>query len=327
MLARQLLIGAATATFLTASHGASDPTDAAGHWITKMIEATRSLDFEGSFVYFNGSGISSARLVHEISESGEEVQRLYALNGAHREVIRKGRETTLVLADGKRQRYADQFHSSLFPLAPTRDLEKLALSYTFELGTEDRVADRSCQGISILPRDEFRYGYQLWMDKETAVLMRADLVDGEGKRLEQLMFTEINIVEDANDDVALTAPIVSLTQESADEELPSSEIPGEASWYVDGGPPGFDEVMRRRKVEADDEFTDHLVLSDGLATVSVHIQPLATADEAVRGGSHMGAMSAYASVIDGFQVYVVGEVPQATVKAVALALVGPGDTR
>lgn len=319
---------------LAAGQVIAEGVDSADRWIARMIDATRSLDFEGSFVYFNGSGISSARVVHEVAESGEEVQRLYALNGPEREVIRQDRKTTLLLSDGKELSYADQFQSSLFPLVPTRDLDTLATSYRFELGPEDRVAGRPCQEISIKPLDEYRYGYNLWLDRETAVLMRADLLDRDGKRLEQLMFTEITIRQPSSGSGAGNAS--SATREAATGEgaatVPQSAdssavLARAADWRVEGGPPGFEEVYRARKASAPGEFTDHLVLSDGLATVSVHAQPLASAASAVEGESHMGAVSAYAKVVGEHQVYVVGEVPQATVRAVAEALRGPEDSR
>lgn len=322
-----LTAGALLAVCLVTAQGSDNPPATPAQWVERMVDATRTMNFHGSFVYFDGSGISSARVVHRVAESGVQVQRVYSLNGAQREVIRHDRKTTLVLPDGKKLTFADRFKTSLFPLAITNNLERLTESYRLVLRSEDRVADRPCQAISIVPLDEYRYGYDLWLDQETALLVRADLIGQGNKRLEQLMFTEIHI-GDRTTGGAATEPPARASEEALARasEGSSGESDPQQLWWLEGGPPHFREVYSSSDGDDQDGFTDHLVLSDGLATVSVHLQPLTEDREPVNGLSNMGAVSAFAGTRDGHQFYVVGEVPAATVKAVAKALRGPGAT-
>jgi len=322
-----LAAGALIAACFAAGQSSDSHPATAAQWVERMVAATRTLNFHGSFVYFDGSGISSARVVHQVAEGGVEVQRVYSLNGTQREVIRHDRKTTLVLPDGSKLTFADQFRSSLFALAITDNVDRLNESYRLVLRSEDRVADRRCQGISIVPVDEYRYGYDLWLDQETAVLMRADLIGHGNKRLEQLMFTEIHIGERTADSDAAEAPDAATNEPPIESGPESLQSQAERDWWLEGGPPHFEEVYYGSDAGEHDGFTDHLVLSDGLATVSVHVQPLVEDQEPVSGLSKMGAVSAYAGTADGYQFYVVGEVPPATVKAVAKALRGPGDAR
>ena len=60
----------------------------------------------------------------------------------------------------------------------------------------------------------------------------------------------------------------------------------------------------------------HIVLSDGLAAVSVFIEPLPPAAQVPEGSSQQGAVNIYTKSIGGQLVTVLGETPAVTVKQI-----------
>ena len=57
----------------------------------------------------------------------------------------------------------------------------------------------------------------------------------------------------------------------------------------------------------------HIVYSDGLAAVSIFIEPLAPRAKSLNGLSKRGALNIYTKPVDEYQVTVLGEAPPMTV--------------
>jgi len=45
----------------------------------------------------------------------------------------------------------------------------------------------------VLPKDDYRFGYRLCLDKETGLLLDAQLLDHDGSIRQQVLFTQIKI--------------------------------------------------------------------------------------------------------------------------------------
>lgn len=54
---------------------------------------------------------------------------------------------------------------------------------------------RTVQVVAVDPRDEFRYGYRLWIDEKTAMPLKTELCDGDGKVIEQIVFASLSLPE------------------------------------------------------------------------------------------------------------------------------------
>lgn len=292
-------------------------------WIEKSMAGISSLNFEGTFVYVQGGRLEAMRIVHGHDASGEW-QRLSSLSGAPRQVVLGSRSLTCSLPQGKVSLSSNDERASPFPVTLPANLDALAAHYRFELAGEDRVADHATQVLSLLPRDSLRYGYRLWLEEQTGMVVRTALLDERGEPLEQLMFTELHFL-----DSPPTPPADVPSRKDADapatqERLriqSGSGLGGQQAWTFATLPAGFAEVRFSRFDRlGDGRLTDHYVLSDGLATISVFVESLDSEEPLLRGYSRTGAMSALGRVIDGKQIVVIGEVPRSTVEAVALAL-------
>ncbi len=289
-------------------------------WLMKISRAARSLDYSGIFVYRHGTQLEAVRILHRGSSGGAPRERLVSLNGAPREVIRTEREVICLLPDMNsavvEYRKARGKH---FPLLLPERLPDLRDLYTIQLGGQGRVAGRQAQLVLISPRDEYRYGYRLWADRETGLLLKADLIDHRGRILEQFMFTHLTLGEPIPDSAFMSpadgAGGMRWYREEAVPAPPKAEgKEGEPAWVAERLPPGFRlSLFLTRRGPVHRQPIDHLVYTDGLATVSVFIEKREQGKPFMRGPRHLGAVHAFGRELDGYHVTAVGEVPAATV--------------
>jgi len=293
--------------------------DSAFDWLGKINRAARTLNYDGTFIYLHGDQLEAVRVVHRI-ENGRVQERVVSLNGAAREVVRTDQEVRCYLPDEKsvmvEHRRADETN---FPSLLPEQLSGLKANYEISLGRVSRVTGRSAQQVIIKPRDEYRYGYHLWADQDTGLLLQADVRNARDDLIEQFMFAQ----------VAIGAPIPTSALEPATRgegfawhrEAAAVEPTSHANgrWRVETLPSGF--RLSRQVVRPDSGRNvpvEHLLFTDGLATVSVFIEPLGEAESAgMLGASHVGAVNAFGARMSDHLVTAVGEVPAATVELMA----------
>ena len=292
--------------------------DDARRWLDQMSSALQSLNYDGTFVYLHDGKLETMRIVHQTGEHGE-MERLVSLTGSPREVLRDDRAVTCIMADSKSVTVGQRRPRQPFPVVP-EDLDSLSRYYQLQELGEDRMAGYMSRVITITPRDRFRYGYRFWIDASNYMLLKSDLIDVDGEAIEQVMFTHLNV----SNTIPVTALQPSLTgdgynwtRQGVDSHNPAAR-PGSPDWVVKRLPAGFKLTdFQRKRMRKDGASVEHMVFSDGLATMSVYVEKPGPDDKAFQGLSSMGAMNAFAAVVDDYQVTVIGEVPPATVQMVA----------
>jgi sigma-E factor negative regulatory protein RseB len=303
---------------LLAVAGQTFAQDNARRWLDDMSSALRSLNYDGTFVYLHDGKLEAMRVVHQTDEQGER-ERLVSLTGSPREVLRDDRVVTCIMADNKSVMVGKSRPRQPFPVVPD-DLESLSRYYQLQEAGDDRIAGYMARVITITPRDRFRYGYRFWIDTGNYMLLKSDLTGVDGKVIEQVMFTRLNVGDNLSVDAlqpSLTGDGYNWTRQGTDSRGPAAgaDLP---AWIVKQLPAGFEMTdFQHKRMRKEGARAEHQVFSDGLATMSVYIEKLNTDSEAFQGLSSMGAMNAFGAVVDGHQVTVVGEVPQATVQMVA----------
>ena len=303
---------------LLAVAGQTFAQDNARRWLDDMSGALRSLNYDGTFVYLHDGKLEAMRVVHQTDEQGER-ERLVSLTGSPREVLRDDRVVTCIMADNKSVMVGQSRPRQPFPVVPD-DLESLSRYYQLQEAGDDRIAGYMTRVITVTPRDRFRYGYRFWIDTGNYMLLKSDLTGVDGKAIEQVMFTRLNVGDKLPVDAlqpSLTGDGYNWTRQDTDSRGPAAgaELP---AWIVKQIPAGFEMTdFQRKRMRKEGAPAEHQVFSDGLATMSVYIEKLNTDSEAFQGLSSMGAMNAFGAVVAGHQVTVVGEVPQATVQMVA----------
>lgn len=290
--------------------------------VRRAMDAGRSLDYDGVFVYQREAALDSMRLIHRGS-GGTEVERLVSLSGPAREVLRDGSRVTCTFADDKEVMVEKRQPRDLLTIGITDSVDALTDEYEFRLAHTDRVAGRLTQVVQILPKTTDRYGYRLWIDTATQLLLKSVVLDHDGHPLEQVQFAQIAIGGPIGDE--LLKPEVTGVDFTwyTNEGSPAAPAPDAvtAGWQVSWLPPGFEmHTQQTQHMVASKLPVKHFVYSDGLATVSVFIEKLQGSTAPIEGYSSMGAVNAFSRVADDFQITVVGEVPQSTVRQIAAAV-------
>jgi len=286
-----------------ASSSASSSGDAV-QWLGRMSEALRQENYEGIFTYIRGTIFETVRIVHK-SEAGIETERLFNLNGEIRELFRQGNEIRCIHPE----RYLEAEHSvQIGPFTPAFPERVIATQdmYRLSMHEEGRIAGRSAVTLSITPKLDDRYGYRLWLDKESGLMLQSHKVE-HGRIREIFQFTKLEIKSDP-DELNLASSISGTTVSHA-LTFDFSEQRGKPRLRVSWVPDGFRQV----RISG-----DRLHFSDGVATFSVFI-------DSSKAGSLPNMMTRVGGTVvitrrlnqAGPQITVVGDVPMKTARRVA----------
>lgn len=300
-------------------------------WLEDMHRAFAEQSYDGVFTRFAGRDLSTLRIVHMVID-GEPRERLVHLNGAPRQIIRRGGEVTCIVApDDDLLTLSQQLPNGPFADVFVRDFSRVSGRYSLSVAGEDRVADRPAVQLTITPRDRHRYGYRLWLDRDSRLLLRSELVDADGGRLEFFQFTQIRIGSEV--DPASLEP--ELFSDSPSRQLkltsasPSAEVSSDIGWTPGWLPEGFTRITASRHPESGNlrQPLARMLYSDGLADVSVFIEAAEPAREtgAQVLESRDGATIAITRPVpgnvrssdSGHLITVVGEVPPETARRIA----------
>jgi len=310
---------ASRALLLLAFAAGQAPAQEARDWLARMNRAVEELSYRGTFVHVLGGTPETLEIVHR-NTGGESGERILSLDGPGREIVRQGDRVQGILPDQRivlleTRRDVSPLVSRLPSNAP-----ELETHYEIRLGGSARVADRPVQVLEIKPRDEFRYGYMLWLDEVTAMPLRSQLIDDKGEVVEQILFTEIEVPADIPAE-ALEATIdtTGFTTLGAAAAAPSG---ADIQWRAAAVPGGFTlSVAVQSEMAGSDTPVEHLVYSDGLATVSVFIEAPQSKADVGEGPSNVGSTNAFSLTLQGRKVTAMGEVPPQTVRTIASSLV------
>jgi sigma-E factor negative regulatory protein RseB len=216
-----------------------------------------------------------------------------------------------------------QYNRHILPKLADNSFGELEKVYKFKLESEDRVAGNRTQRILIQPKDKLRYGYRLWLGEDNHLLLKSDLINTNGKILEQAMFADINVVNQIPDEMLKPSSsgkgfsrIEQHKKTDGDQKVISSE------WMIKELPKGFSISSHIRQTLPNSEHpAEHWIATDGLASVSVYLEKVSDKKHTFEGLTHAGAMNVYGLLLDGYHVTVVGEVPANTVEMIARSVV------
>ena len=307
---------------LFSSAQADHPKDEVERWLEKMHHAAHMINYDGTFVYGQHDELSSMKILHAVDENGES-ERLTSLDGSRREVIRSGDTVICILPDKKSVVVDKSRPDSKFPPAFPLKVKQLSEFYIFHFSGEGRVAGHAARKLVITPKDKYRYGHQLWIDKKTGLLLKDHLIGDDGKIVEQFMFTQINypdMIEKTR--FSTNVKKEKFTWYKAEEPAVKSTANKSMNWKVVNLPPGFVSGMKRHhNMTMSAMPVEHFMFSDGLSSISVFVEKQMENSKNLMGSSTMGAVNAYGRAIGKYHVTVVGEVPNVTVKMIGNSVI------
>jgi sigma-E factor negative regulatory protein RseB len=303
-----------------ASATGDDPRD----WLARTDEALSKRNYEGVFVHEHAGESETLRVIHRVDGEGVS-ERLLSMDGSGREFIRKGAQLICYLPDQHLVLVEKTPDAALLLTGLPRIDASSAGQYGITELARTRVSGRDARVIAIVPTDQMRYGYRVWIDEGTAMPLKTQLRDSHGGVLEQIIFTSLNML--AHIPRSELEPAVDahgyrwIRRES--EPVDSSALT--VSWEANTLPAGFHMTASARQM-LPSGAVEHLVFSDGLASVSVFVEIGRAAGSSIRedDAATLGTSSAYSTVVQGYRVTAVGEVPPETVRVIARAIHNAG---
>ena len=303
-------------------------------WLDDMNRAFSELSYDGIFSYFSGQDLASLRVVHMVVD-GEQRERLVHLNGAPREIVRRGDEVACIVMPGDALlELEESIPSGPFARAFVRRYDRISESYGLSFFGEDRVADRIAVRVAVTPRDGNRYGYRLWLDKSTRLLLRSELVDAEGRRLEIFQFNQIRFgdevdaaqLEPEGKDGSLVSHLTLATKQP--QPVSREDLAWEAGWLPEGFSMAAADI---RRAPSSLKSINTIMYSDGLAAFSVFVEDMPDAGAAAMV-SRNGATVAVTHMINdpqnaSYLVTLVGEIPTPTAQRIARSVTPRSDSQ
>lgn len=289
-------------------------------WLKKMAAASRQLNYTGTFVYRHTAQTETSRIVHYVNQAGGEFEKMETLDGPMREVIRTNDQVICYLPES-RTVLIEKRGKRRFPALVPEQLTGVADNYVISVTETDRVAGHECRVILLVPKDKLRYGHRFCAEIASGLPLRARTLNEKNELLESFAFTQLTIGGSFNRDGVRSRYATKSKDWRVDHSAFSiAETPADTGWVLTQRPAGFKKMTElTRSFAGRAAKVSHIVYSDGLAAVSVFIEPMIKT-RPLQSLSHQGAVNIYTRSVSDYMVTVLGEAPATTVMQIANSL-------
>lgn len=287
-------------------------------WLVRIHEASSRQSYAGVFVVSVEGRMSSARIWHAC-EGGQQVERVESLSGQPRSTFRRN-EQVLTFFPERRVVLSESRESlGLFPNLLQSHPRSMAQFYEVQPMGSERVAGFMADVVQLRPQDRYRFGYRVWTEQKTSLVLKLQTLDGRGRVLEQSAFSELQL-----DPPVSFSSLAQMMDNTQGWHVETPELvkttPQAQGWTLRSGVPGFKSMNCYKRLMAAGpgvrhESTVQWVFSDGLASVSLfmeafdprrHLQPELQA---------LGSTYALSHRLNQWWITAVGEVPPQTLTA------------
>ena len=289
------------------------PDLTAEKWLTEMTDAMKTSDYMATIAYLENTEIKTFQIFHTLRD-GVERERIIALNSPMNEVVLDADHVAFFYPESQIKFIETQKKRRSILVNFPADLNQQEVHYQYQLAGGEKILGRETQIVLIKPKDDLRFERRFWIDRVTHLPLQFKLIGEDGQLIKQFVFTALT--------VGSSVP---------DEQLSAMTRFDPASWKVRHQQPvaapeqqweipdisGFRQVLHTQyTLPGSDQQVEHLLLSDGFASVSVYLDRAAKKSVAVRE-KKLGAIHAYSRQMGPYQVTVMGAVPVKTVQQIA----------
>lgn len=296
-------------------------------WLMRMHQASTIRSYTGTFVVSAGGNMSSAKIWH-VCEGKEQVERVETLTGAPRSIFRHNDQVITFMPDHKVARSEKRESLGLFPgLFQSAD-SRIADFYRFRQEGIDRVAGVDADIITLIPRDGLRFGYRVWTERNSGLVVKLQTLDSGGKVIEQAAFSELQFDAPVKMDQLLQM-MGRLEGYRVEKPVLLKTTASSEGWALKAPVAGFNSMScyRRpvstaagRATAVAGEGPLQWIFSDGLASVSIFVEPLDRQRHIRESSLSLGATQTLTKQLDAYWITLVGEVPLATLQLFASGL-------
>jgi sigma-E factor negative regulatory protein RseB len=295
-------------------------------WLLRMNEASRRRAYMGTLVVSSGGNMASSRIWH-VCDGEQQIERVESLTGIPRSTFRHN-DQVITFSPQSRVAVAEKRESlGMFPNLLKSSDSAIEQFYVARQAGVERVAGFEADVVQIEPRDKLRYGYRVWSELKTGLVVKLQTLDGQGQVLEQVAFLELQL--DAPVSMSKLAKMMASTEGYTVESPEMVKTTAEAEgWLMKTPVPGFKPMSCYRRPSRGGTVgqgsTLQWIFSDGLTSVSLFIEAYDQRRHATEGLMAMGATHTLAKRLNDrtgdWWLTAVGEVPVPTLQAFAQGL-------
>ena len=310
---RRVLPALAVSVACSAQAAPNDPLA----WLQRASQAARQASYEGTYVHTNGERTTTIRITH-VNSGGEEHERIEPLDAATHEIVRRNDEMYCRFPDAKTVRLDPRITARFFPAIIAQPADAIAASYEVKLGKTERVLGYECQWLRLEPRDGLRYAQRVCSEVATGLILRSKTLNDQGHVIEQYTFTDLKLgPQVARSD--LKSIFRARSRQWLTDGQPRDEVSNVSTgWTLGKTPAGFQKVTElKRTLPGRAQPVSQLVFTDGLASLSVFVEPNTVPARNAEVSSEDGTTTFFVRPFGDQLVTVLGEVPLATAREVA----------
>lgn len=310
----------------TADGTLAEPTEVRA-WLLRIHEAASKRNFQGTFVVSGGGSVSSARIAHYY-EGRNQFERIETLDGQARHVFRHN-DVVHTVWPASRVAVVEQSQLLMsFPGLLQAGDDRIVDHYDVKIQGLDRVAGHDANVLVVRPKDTLRFGYRLWSEKVSGLLLRADVLGDRGEVLETSAFSEVTIGTRPQPESVLQ-PMKRLDGYRVVRPVLVSTRLDSEGWSLRETAPGFRLVSCVRRpmegqgageVDIDAPPVLQAIFADGLSYVSIFIEPFDSRRHTQPMMASVGATQTLMRRQGDWWITAVGEVPVRTLKMFAKGL-------
>jgi sigma-E factor negative regulatory protein RseB len=282
-------------------------------WLVRIHDASRKRAYTGTFVVSVGSDMASAKIWH-VCDGEQQMERVESLTGAPRSTFRHNNQVVTFFPETKIARSEQREALGIFPNFLKSNDSAIAEFYNLKVLDSERVAGIDAEVVQLVATDALRYSYRIWTERKSGLVVKLQTLDASGRVIEQAAFSELNL--DAPVKMEKLAAMMNNTAGLKLEQVEMSKTTAIAQgWAMSRTVPGFAPMSCYKRPD-----TMQWIFSDGLATVSLFIEPFDRKRHNQEGVWSMGATQTLAKRMDDWWLTAVGEVPAPTLKVFAQQL-------
>lgn len=291
-------------------------------WLTRIHNAANQRNFQGTFVISSSGAMTSARISH-FYDGTDQFERIEPLDGQARQVLRHNGVVHTVWPFDKVALIERRDVVGSFPSLLQGADNHVTDFYDVSAQPAERVAGHDANVLMLKPRDEFRYGYRLWTDKQSGLLLRAEILNALGESLETSAFSDVTIGVRSQPDMVLLPMRKLAGYRIVKPELTPTRLEAEG-WKLRKTVPGFRQLSCIRRPldmlalagrKSTSSQLIQVVFSDGITNVSLFIEPYDEDRHPQPKITVVGATQTLMSRLGNFWITVVGDVPAVTLRA------------
>lgn len=278
--------------------------------IEKAQQASRTLSFQGNFVHQQDSVLHTSKITQG-RRGNDMVTRVQALEGFRQEVVRDPLETRTYWPD-KQTVKVDQtaFKRSVFPMLFVGPAKLVLSNYDLRQSGVLRIANLESTEFELIPKHAGRWPIRIWVDNQSGLILKCQKLAGDQRVVEQAAFTELSF----------SAKAIQVASNTSYSDVKNWKLHDVSMARVEGGPElrfapdtlkGFERigVYERTAPDSKKPYIRRYVFSDGIATVSVFVQPKSVSGPLTDKVRHRGALSMLSREMSESWITVMGDIP------------------